>query len=735
MTIHNIQLRLQLSGQQATQQMQRLNLQQSQAQQQQKQNLNQILQTQNRLNASVQQGGRYGQQQMRTGQSMVQTNRLLAQILQQQQRSSSLIGQQLQQQQRSYQMQLNTLRSQVREAERLRQQLQQAGQAQRDNQRNGIGGGSNLMGNTAAVVGGAYAASSIGANYLKGPRAYMESISRSTGTIYAGQKQTVEQRKEKVMETEHWVRNSAVSGGSGPEAMAAVLAELSASPAFKPEELKGALLEISKTAFASGSNPVDIAKMVIANRQHNPGMSVEKATNMAFRSGQLGSFELSNMARSMPSLQSTAKGAGYTGEEGYRNLLTMAQVSTRTASTPDQAANNLENLLGEFSQHHFGLQIAKYITPQKGLPIAKYGVAGKRTGVDWTKYAADAQARGVGQVDAAAELLNGEMQTNPLYRKYQAKAQNAQKDILSKQKLGLDVTKDLIQYQQNLDAALKIVGQSEVGKIFHNKQSLAAFTAVTLSKGKGGDFDELMQQTDYSNSQTAIADEHKLQSAEEYAKDGSFETARFNAETDNYNGVAGWLGDLKQGLADFASSNAGVAAAASLAVAGLTAVGAAGGIAALTMRRGQPPIPPVGGGLGGKVGTVSLAAGQVALSGALGYAIGTEIRDMYMQTETGQKFDDYMGEKIAQTLALFGNDEAQAALDNNAKYEQMIAQQEQANKLSSDLSNKLSTLITATQNNKPIPFNTGSLLDGISNHAKAESNRHGAPPAYMLVGK
>lgn len=47
-----------------------------------------------------------------------------------------------------------------------------------------------------------------------------------------------------------------------------------------------------------------------------------------------------------------------------------------------------------------------------------------------------------------------------------------------------------------------------------------------------------------------------------------------------------------------------------------------------------------------------------------------------MTTETGQKFDDFLGEKITQTLALFGNDNAQAALESQAKYDEMIAQQE-----------------------------------------------------------
>ena len=56
MSTSTVQLRLQIVGQQAQQQMQRLNLQQNQSQQQQRQNLNQILNVQQRINTSTQQG-------------------------------------------------------------------------------------------------------------------------------------------------------------------------------------------------------------------------------------------------------------------------------------------------------------------------------------------------------------------------------------------------------------------------------------------------------------------------------------------------------------------------------------------------------------------------------------------------------------------------------------------------------------------------------------------------------
>ena len=80
-----------------------------------------------------------------------------------------------------------------------------------------------------------------------------------------------------------------------------------------------------------------------------------------------------------------------------------------------------------------------------------------------------------------------------------------------------------------------------------------------------------------------------------------------------------------------------------------------------------------------------------------------------------------------------GGDTARESVEAQAKYDEMIAQQESQNQkieeqtqLSKDLSNKLSTLITVTQQNKPVVnINGGSLVDQISQHAAKEEKRHG----------
>lgn len=725
MTTRTVQLRLQLTGQQAAQQIQRMNLDLSQAQQQQRQNLNQILQTQNRINSSTQQGSKYGQQQLRTGQSMLQTNRLLAQILQQQQRSSSTLNQQLMQQQRSYQLQLNSLRQQVAAAERLRQQLQQAGNAQRDLNRSSPGSNRNLIGGAAGLAGGGYAAGMIGANYLKEPREYMKQISLATDTALAGQKLSLSEFNKKVYEMEGFVRNSSIKGGSSPQQMVQALNTLTASNVYDFNQLKDVMLQVSRTAFGSGADANDVALMTIAQKNFGLNDTV-RANDQAMKAGQLGSFELRDMARYMPDLLTQGKGAGYIGDKGYRDLLTMMQLSKKTAGTAEGAAVNLSDLLGSFSQYHLGLSFAKHVKVEKGDPIAAYGVSKKRSGFDWTTYAANMREKGIGEVEAAALIMNRQMEKSPLYQKYRGKAQEALKSGNNSE------------YLENVQAATQIAAQSEIGKIFHNKQALMAFMGITMNMEKGGFKEELDK--GISDSQGTIQISHERQAAQEYGKNSSLETAQFNAKVDNYNGVSGWWGDFKQELADFAASNSSVAAAASAAVVGLTAVAAAGGVAAVAMRGGTlGGIAGAGGLLAGGAGTALKVGGQVAVAGIAGYGVGTGIRNMYMQTETGKNFDDWAGEKIAQILAAFGNDEARAAVEAQNKYDQMIAQQEQQSKEAASQSQLLMSINQNLQNlaNKPQPpliINGSSLLDSVSGSTQKESNRHGSVPSKPLPG-
>jgi len=82
------------------------------------------------------------------------------------------------------------------------------------------------------------------------------------------------------------------------------------------------------------------------------------------------------------------------------------------------------------------------------------------------------------------------------------------------------------------------------------------------------------------------------------------------------------------------------------------------------------------GGLIGLIGKLGIAtssmtalrwASGLAVAGLAGWGIGTLIRDQYLKTDTGQKFDDWGGEKLTQIMAFLGNDQAKETLAINQR--------------------------------------------------------------------
>ena len=111
----------------------------------------------------------------------------------------------------------------------------------------------------------------------------------------------------------------------------------------------------------------------------------------------------------------------------------------------------------------------------------------------------------------------------------------------------------------------------------------------------------------------------------------------------------------------------------------------------------------------------------------------------YTGYELFEPLDDYIYSSLDKIRGGSGErpDFVQQAIDKSiaAQSQQtadLIAKQEQANKLSQDMIGKLNSLINVTQQNKPIPFSSGNLLEAVSGHAKTESSRTGAFIPYKL---
>jgi hypothetical protein len=376
MTASTVQLRLQIVGQDALQQMQRLNLQQQQAQQRQTQGASQILRIQHQVNSSVQQASRYSQQQLRTNQSQVQTNRILTQMLQQQHRHTSLITQQLRQQQRDYQLQLNTLRQQVAASDRLRQNLQQAGQAQRNNAATtGSGGG---WGAKAAAVGGAVIGA---ASVLQEP--IQRTVNYDRDLHYASQKLSNKSEDWKLIKG--WMNSTVVDdakkGGVNRDQSFLAMDALIATGAYNDdslEKMKGNLakahFEAAKSALASGGDILDFANVGTAAKRR--GLDESKAQAMVIKADDLGAMSAKDLAKVLPAQLGALPADKVNGERQFAQLVALNEVAMNTAGDANEAANNVKNLLTKMYSDDTNKRLKK----DYKIDLPKLYAKGKDTG-------------------------------------------------------------------------------------------------------------------------------------------------------------------------------------------------------------------------------------------------------------------------------------------------------------------------------------------------------------------
>ena len=111
----------------------------------------------------------------------------------------------------------------------------------------------------------------------------------------------------------------------------------------------------------------------------------------------------------------------------------------------------------------------------------------------------------------------------------------------------------------------------------------------------------------------------------------------------------------------------------------------------------------IGGGIGAIFGGVGAVPGA-AIGGFVG-GVGGGVAGWWL--------GDQAGEELTANITSTSDNQVQAIQD-----------------MQSDLSSKLDLLISATQQNKPLPFKPvviggGSLMDQISQHARNEEKRHG----------
>jgi TP901 family phage tail tape measure protein len=157
---------------------------------------------------------------------------------------------------------------------------------------------------------------------------------------------------------------------------------------------------IARTAQASGATTTDIANSSLAIIRHLKveTKDLQKAQDMITRGGELGQFELKDMARYLPSMAPAAKAVGFEGTKGLAQMVAMLQVIREGTGTAEEAASSANNIFAKMESEETSKKF-------------------KKMGVDLRKEMESARKNGDNLIDTFVKLtdkaLKGDMSKLP----------------------------------------------------------------------------------------------------------------------------------------------------------------------------------------------------------------------------------------------------------------------------------------------------------------------------------
>lgn len=457
---------------------------------------------------------------------------------------------------------------------------------------NRSGGGYGFAGTAA----GAYAGTQILARPVGKALSYDETVSYVATTLADGG--SLEDKRAAKMRVSDAVDHALRDGGGTRDSAAEALNTLVSSGAFKDDEALTALGPVLKTAHASGSNAADLANVAVAMR--NNGIAVgdlQQGYDMALRGGQLGSFELRDQAKWFPQQLALARGAGLSGLEAVRALTGFNQVSRATSGSPDEAGNNIVNLLQKINSRELRKTLADTVTPQKGDPVAKDG------SFDWSAYMVKRREEGISGIDALNEILDRQVGDNTQYRELMAK---------------LETSKDDTEKRMLLEAAANIAESSALGEVFADRQALMAALALQSEKERRAAIDlELGRASGTTERESQFIREQSWSKVQ----DAKNTLDRANEET--FNNLSGPMGFLTEKVNEAARSFPGLTTALYGIGSTLTALAGAGIVGGIAGRmagggRGSAGLLGAGGGATSRLVRTTRVLGPAAVIAGTG---------------------------------------------------------------------------------------------------------------------
>lgn len=122
------------------------------------------------------------------------------------------------------------------------------------------------------------------------------------------------------------------------------------------------LPSVARTAAAAGAEIDDIAKTAdsVSSNFKIAGRDMQKAFDIMAAGGKAGQFELKDMARYLPSLGPAAAAAGFSGDKGLTELVSMLQIMRKGSGTSEEAAGSMSNILQKMTSEETTKRFEKF---------------------------------------------------------------------------------------------------------------------------------------------------------------------------------------------------------------------------------------------------------------------------------------------------------------------------------------------------------------------------------------
>lgn len=405
--------------------------------------------------------------------------------------------------------------------------------------------------------------------------------------------------------------NRSIKNGGTRDQAAAALDTMIASGTVGTNDAIAMLPALMKASTASTADASELATIGIRAMKTfkiNPE-DIPNLMNMAMAAGQAGGFELKDMAKWLPQQMAMAGNLGISGKAGFAKLTAWNQASVITSGTKDEAGNNLRDLLMEVNTPHFRKQMAEQYVANghKAKPGEKES---RMRSVD--EIYLDYQSRGIDKVSATIDMVEKVIGKDKKYQELQAKLRATGAD-------------DKDGRREIIEAMTAQVQGTDVGKIFHNQQSLMGFLGLMNNQGYVSNVLSKIRQNDVRSGgeiETSFSG---------YENSPAFKTRRAGQELDiaqksAMDSLTPAIGKVAEAFSDLATKYPLLTGVTTLATTALAALAGAAGIAAISMGGKVPGAGAIGryAGMltGSKAGQSVLKFGKVGSVAGVGALVG-----------------------------------------------------------------------------------------------------------------